>query len=150
VVTSGAGPRRTGATVTTAHSLSLEPEAMVVSLNVSSSTYAEVVECGFFCVNVLAADQQDVAERFSGRGGLKGADRYAGAGWRPLRSGALALADALANVDCEVEEILLRHSHALIIGRVCAVEIGGAVDGLVYRAGSYGAHVSRGGQALRV
>ena len=33
VVTAGIGDERTGATVTTAHSLSVEPEVMVVSIN---------------------------------------------------------------------------------------------------------------------
>lgn len=40
VVTAGIGDERTGATITTAHSLSVEPEVMVVSINLSSSTWS--------------------------------------------------------------------------------------------------------------
>ncbi|TIT82273.1 MAG: hypothetical protein E5W45_02130, partial [Mesorhizobium sp.] len=53
-----------------------------------------------FCVNVLLADQMAIAERFAGRGGLKGSARYEGASWSALATGALALEDSLAAVDC--------------------------------------------------
>jgi len=53
-------------------------------------------------VNILTADQLDVAERFSGKDGLKGAARFAGAQWITLVSGVPLLAGALAAIDCEV------------------------------------------------
>ncbi|ESY10705.1 hypothetical protein X750_32085 [Mesorhizobium sp. LNJC394B00] len=46
VVTAGIGDERTGATITTAHSLSVEPEVMVVSINLSSSTWAAITGIG--------------------------------------------------------------------------------------------------------
>ena len=61
VVTAGVGADRTGATVTSAQSLSMEPETMVVSINLASSTWAAIHRYGHFCVNVLGADQRDVA-----------------------------------------------------------------------------------------
>ena len=36
---------------------------------------------GFFGVNILTSDQIDIAERFAGKDGLKGAERFAGAEW---------------------------------------------------------------------
>lgn len=137
VVTAGVGDDRTGATVTSAHSLSMEPETMLVSINLSSSTWPVIERHGHFCVNILAADQIEIADRFAGRGGLKGVDRYQGAEWTTLVTGAQALHGALASVDCDVEHIVRRHSHALIFGAVRAVRTAPG-DALVYSHGRYG------------
>ncbi|WP_416356787.1 flavin reductase family protein [Aureimonas phyllosphaerae] len=139
VVTAGTGADRTGATVTSAHSLSMEPETMLVSLNLSSSTLPVVRRFGHYGVNLLAAHQEGVADRFAGRGGAKGADRYLGADWTILETGASLLEGALAVVDCEVERIIEHHSHALVFGAVRAVRLG-AGDPLVYSHGRYGAY----------
>lgn len=139
VVTTGTGEDRTGATVTSAHSLSMEPETMLVSINLSSSTWPVIRRTGHFCVNILAAGQSAIADRFAGRGGLKGAARYEGADWTVLETGALALDGALASIDCTVDHIVERHSHALIFGTVRAV-VTGKGQALVYSHGSYGAY----------
>lgn len=140
IVTAGEGDRRTGATVTSAHSFSADPPTMIVSLNLTSSTWAVLRESGAFCVNILEESQRPIAERFSGFGGVKGAARYDGAEWTTLATGAPALVYASAVADCEVEETLERHSHALIFGRVRAIRIG-AGGPLLYAEGRYGAFV---------
>lgn len=138
VITTGDGETRTGATVTSAHSFSADPPTMLVSLNLTSSTWTAVRRNGVFCVNLLEEAQQSVAGRFSGFGGLKGAERYEGAEWtRLLPDGAPALAHALAALDCAVEETLERHSHGLIFGRVRAIKIGSGAP-LLYADGRYG------------
>lgn len=140
VITAGTGDDRTGATVTSAHSLSIEPEVMAVSISLQSSTFPVIQRYGHFCVNVLAVHQHPIADRFAGRGGLKGTARYEGAAWRPLTTGALALEDALVSIDCLVEDILPRHSHALILGRVQAIALGDAAPPLLYQDGTYGSY----------
>ncbi len=77
VVTAGVGDDRTGATVTSVASFSMAPPTMMVSLNRSSSTWLAVQRYGHFCINVLRDDQQAVADRFAGRGGLRGFLRWA-------------------------------------------------------------------------
>lgn len=139
VVTAGIGDERTGATVTSAHSLAVEPETMLVSINLSSSTWPVIERYGHFCVNILEASQIAVADRFAGRGGLKGKDRYEGAEWSALATGASVLSGALASIDCDVEHILQRHSHALIFGAVRALVVAPAGSALVYSHGRYGA-----------
>ena len=141
VITAGLGERRTGLTVTTAHSFSTEPPLMIISVNRNASSHGVIVTHGHFCVNVLAANQKTVAERFSGFGGVKGAARYEGSSWSSLLTGALALDGALANVDCEVEERIERHSHSLFIGRVVFVRVSPkAGPQLVYQNGQYGSY----------
>ncbi|ULJ74416.1 flavin reductase family protein [Rhizobium gallicum] len=136
IITAGEGETRTGATVTSATALSMEPPRMIVSLNRSSSTWPVVERYGHFCVNVVGEDQETLANQFAGRGGLKGPDRYRGAAWTRFRSGAPVLETAAAAIDCEVEEAIVRYSHAIVLGRVVGIRIGSG-GSLIYRDGRY-------------
>ena len=49
-----------------------------------------------------------------------------------LMTGAPALVEALASLDCRVEEILERHTHAIVIGTVQAVRVGRKTSGLLH------------------
>jgi flavin reductase (DIM6/NTAB) family NADH-FMN oxidoreductase RutF len=137
VITAGRGGDRTGATVTSATGLSMDPPTMIVNINKSSSTWPAIQRYGHFCVNILTDGQHAIANRFAGIGGIKGAARYEGAEWTTMVSGAPVLAHALAAIDCEVEEVIERYSHAIILGRAVAV-LNGDGDSLVYNNGGYG------------
>lgn len=139
VVTTGDGPSRTGLTATSVTSLSAEPPSLLVCINRASSVLPVLRETGAFAVNLLAAGQQAIADRFAGRSGASGAARYAGAAWTTLETGVPVLADALAALDCRVEAIMDWHSHAIVIGRVAALSVPGGEAALVYRCGRYGA-----------
>ena len=149
VITAGKGRDISGMTVTSVSSLSIEPASLIVSLNRESSSWPLVKRYGFFGVNILTSDQLDIAERFTGKGGLKGADRFAGARWMTRASGVPLLADALAAIDCEVEDIVERHSHAIIIGRVLDVTVSPRTAALAYWQGQYVA-IDRDEDALRL
>lgn len=139
VITAGTAARRTGLTVTTATSFSMNPETMLIQVNRGSSSCAIIQEFGHFCVNILADYHLHIAEKFTGKDGARGIERYAGATWSTLTTGALALDGALANIDCQVEEILDRHSHAIILGRVADVRLGDTpANQLAYQGGRYG------------
>ena len=109
VITVGRGKDIAGMTVTSVSSLSVDPPTLIVSINRESSSWPLLTRHGFFGVNILTADQLDVAERFTGKGGLKGADRFTGAQWITRTSGVPLLVGALAAVDCAVEDIVERH-----------------------------------------
>jgi len=149
VITAGKGRDISGMTVTSVSSLSVEPASLIVSLNRESSSWPLVKRYGFFGVNILTSDQLDIAERFTGKGGLKGVDRFAGARWLTRASGVPLLADALAAIDCEVEDIVERHSHAIIIGRVLDVTVSPRTAALAYWQGQYVA-IDRDEDALRL
>lgn len=136
IITTGSELERTGATVTSATALSVHPPRMLVSLNKTSSTWPVLQKHGSFAVNIVGQRHQQLANQFAGVGGLKGAERYNGAEWIQLVSGAPILADAVSAIDCEVEEAIERHSHVLIIGRVLAVRSGDGVS-LAYVDGGY-------------
>ena len=137
VVTAGRGRDISGMTVTSVSSLSVDPPALIVSINRESSSWPLVKRYGFFGVNILTSDQIDIAERFTGKGGLKGAARFAGADWTTRASGVPLLVGALAAIDCEVEDIVERHSHAIVIGRVLDVAVSARTAALAYWQGRY-------------
>jgi flavin reductase (DIM6/NTAB) family NADH-FMN oxidoreductase RutF len=124
-------------TVTSVSSLSVDPPALIVSINREASSWPLVKRYGFFGVNILTSDQIDIAERFTGKSGLKGAERFAGAHWTTRVSGVPLLTDALAVIDCGVEDMVERHSHAIVIGRVLDVAVSARIAALAYWQGRY-------------
>lgn len=137
VITAGRGRDITGMTVTSVTSLSVDPPTLLVSINRDASSFPLIRRHGAFGVNILNADQLDIAERFAGKGGLKGADRFAGAQWITSVSGVPLLSDALSVFDCEVEEIIERHSHGIVIGRVRDIRNSTRSAALAYWHGQY-------------
>ena len=124
IVACGAGEQRSGCTVTALTSLSLTPPTLLVCLSRDALTLKRLSETGAFSVNLLAARHRELADRFASRGGERGPARFAVGRWTTLVTGAPLLADALAAIDCRVEEILERHTHAIVIGAVVAVQRG--------------------------
>jgi flavin reductase (DIM6/NTAB) family NADH-FMN oxidoreductase RutF len=149
VITAGRGKDISGMTVTSVSSLSIEPAALIVSINREASSWPLVKRHGFFGVNILTSDQIDIAERFTGKGGLKGAARFAGAEWVTRASGVPLLVGALAAIDCEVEDIIERHSHAIVIGRVQDLQLSTRTAALAYWQGQYVA-IDRDEDAVRL
>ena len=149
VITAGRGKEISGMTVTSVSSLSVEPATLIVSINREASSWPLVKRHGFFGVNILASDQIDIAERFTGKGGLKGAARFAGAEWVTRVSGVPLLVGALAAIDCEVEDIIERHSHAIVIGRVLDLQHSTRTAALAYWQGQYVA-IDRDEDAVRL
>jgi flavin reductase (DIM6/NTAB) family NADH-FMN oxidoreductase RutF len=149
VITAGRGKDISGMTVTSVSSLSVDPPALIVSINRGASSWPLLKRYGCFGVNILTSDQIDIAERFTGKGGLKGAERFAGAEWTTRASGAPLLVGALAAIDCEVEEIVERHSHAIVIGRVLDLQLSTRTAALAYWQGQYVA-IDRDEDAVRL
>ena len=72
VITVGRGTEITGMTVTSVSSLSVDPPSLIVGINRAASSWPLLKRYGFFGVNILNADQLDIAERFTGKDGSKG------------------------------------------------------------------------------
>jgi flavin reductase (DIM6/NTAB) family NADH-FMN oxidoreductase RutF len=137
IIACGEGEARLGCTITSLASLSLAPPTLVVCLARSSSTLAGLRETGAFSVSFLAARHQALAHRFSGHGGAHGARRFDGAPWITLSTGAPVLADAIAAFDCLTEEVIERHSHAIVLGAVVSLREGAGEPALARRRGEY-------------
>jgi flavin reductase (DIM6/NTAB) family NADH-FMN oxidoreductase RutF len=132
IVTCANGKERAGCTATALASLSLSPPSLVICLERSSSTLAVLTQAGAFAVNILAAQHGALASRFAGGDGVEGEARFEEGDWSALETGAPVLVDALASLDCRVGEIFERHTHAVVIGDVQAVRVGGKRSGLLH------------------
>ncbi len=137
IVACGDGDRRIGCTVTSFASLSLTPPTLFICLTRASSTLTGLRETGAFSVNLLAARHEALAQRFSGRGGVHGPRRFDSARWIVLATGAPVLADALAAFDCLIEEVVERHSHAIVLGAVVSLREGAEEPVLAHLRGDY-------------
>src|SRR3954454_12655384 len=60
-----------GTTASAVTSLSLEPPMLLICMNKQSETGRAVAQSGHFGVNILGANQADLAERFARKGGEK-------------------------------------------------------------------------------
>lgn len=138
IITAAHGGDRAGLTATSLTALSAEPPAVLVCVNRGASAWPVIERAGHFAINVLAASHQPIADRFAGRGGLKGEARFGEGDWSRLVTGAPALEGALAILDCETEEAIERHSHTILIGRIKAIREAGSEGALLYWRGLYG------------
>jgi len=136
VITAGQGNDITGMTVTSLTSLSATPPRLLVSINRTAASFALIERTRLFGVNILGAIQHGIAGRFS-NGKLKGSQRFEGLGWRRGSSGVPLLKNTSATVECEAEEIIERHSHGIIVGRLLSLELSPQASGLAYWNGQY-------------
>ena len=137
IITVGRGKTLSGMTVSSVSSLSVDPPSLIVTVDRASSSWPLLREYGVFGINILNADQIDTAERFSGKDGAKGAERFAGASWVTRPSGVHLLSGTLASIECAVEDVIERYSHAIVIGRVRWLQLSEPNAALAYWHGSY-------------
>jgi 4-nitrophenol 2-monooxygenase / 4-nitrocatechol 4-monooxygenase, reductase component len=103
-----------GTTASAVSSLSMDPPMLLVCLNRTSDTRTAILESGVFGVNILAEHQGQVAYQFA----RKGQDKFAGVGIRRGRTGVPLVANALAHLECEVEETVTGGTHTVFLARV--------------------------------
>ncbi len=92
VITSHSDNGPTGLTLNAFASLSLEPLLLVVCFDKTSRTLAAARHYGRVGVNVLAADQEELALRFAGKGTED--EKFAGLAWRD--EGGVPVLDGVA------------------------------------------------------
>ena len=120
VVTAQLSGEMVGRTVTSVLSLSIDPPAILVSID-SDSRLAEIVrQVGVFSIAMLADDQQEVAEAFAGRLNLP--DRFVAGHWGAWPSGQPLLQGAASALDCEVISTIDAGAHMLFAGAVVGAQ----------------------------
>jgi flavin reductase (DIM6/NTAB) family NADH-FMN oxidoreductase RutF len=137
VVTVGRDHYITGFTATSVSSLSTQPPRLLVCVDKTTEAWAALRRHPHFTVNILRDGDEWVADRFAGRAGLEGAERYYGTNWTRSPSGTPQLDSALACLDCDVEESLPRYDQVVVIGKVRGALIRPNSLPLVYWQGRY-------------
>jgi len=124
---------RVGLTANSFNSVSLNPPLVLWSLSKQSSSMPGLLSAKAWAVNILAADQRHLAERFA----RKGVDRFDGVAWRTGLSGAPLIDGAVASFECTPRNHHDEGDHLIFVGQVthCARRIG-AVP-LAYHGGRF-------------
>lgn len=102
--------------------LTASPPTVTVSLDKKTSAGPDLLARKAFAINFLAAEGQDIFERFTMRDGPKGAARFEGLVLSKLATGAPILPDITGVLDCRLEEVIERYGTYLIIGQIIAFE----------------------------
>lgn len=134
----GAGGRPVGMAVSSFTSVSLDPPLVAFLPGKTSSTFPVIAERGTFCVNVLAADQEQVCGALSASGG----DKFADVAWRPGPHGDPVIDGVVAWIGCTIDAVHDAGDHHIVIGRVDDLEAGTAVSPLLFFRSRYGHLVS--------
>jgi len=137
VITTAGPAGKTGATATAVCSVSDAPPTLLMCLNRRSQTNPVVLENGVFCINTLGDGGAEIADIFSGRTGVQGADRFATGEWSVLATGSPVLAAAVVAFDCRIVEVRAVASHNVFFGAVEAVRLGPNGPALVYHERAY-------------
>lgn len=137
LITVGQGAEANGLVVTTGISLTAEPPMVLACINRASSCWPLLGRYGVFGWSALGAGHQAVAERFSGKGGARGAQRYEGADWTEAAEGTRLLTGAPLAFACAVDEMIDRGTHSLLLGRVLQICTAPDRGALLYWNGQY-------------
>ena len=122
-----------GMTVSAFCSLSLEPPLILVCIDHGTVMHGILEGAKTFTVNVLAAEQEDLARKFSDPDN----DRFEGTSYTRGANGLALLTGAAAWLECELTQRYEGGDHTIFVGRVDAADAGDAQP-LVYYRGGYG------------
>lgn len=126
-------------TATAVTSLSAEPPALLICVNREASMARALVTAARFSVNVLGADQLDVAKAFGGQLGLRGSGRFIHGNWRRIDDTVVpVLGGSRVSFECEVAHVHAWATHHIVIGAVLDLHFAStAGQSLVYTDGAY-------------
>lgn len=115
-------------------SVSLDPPLVAYLPTRESRSYQQISSSKYFCVNILAADQQDLCRKFAARG----ADKFEGVSWAPAENGSPVLDGAIGWIECSVEHEYEGGDHMIVVGRVLDLRVERRTLPLVFFQGGYG------------
>ena len=127
---------RHGLTVTAVSSLTMDPPALLISVNRHASAFDALVKSGQFCVNLLTHAQSDLAGAFARK--PDGDARFLNGTWREGALGLPVLENAVASISCRLQNQVTYGTHAILIGAVEHLEIASEpVPPLIYLSGEF-------------
>jgi flavin reductase (DIM6/NTAB) family NADH-FMN oxidoreductase RutF len=119
VTTRAADGSPVGLTVNSFTSVSLDPPLVLWCLGRDAASFDTFRLTGQHLINVLAADQLDIATRFATRG----VDRYAGLRWSPTDTGLPRLHGCVAWFEVAIRSRYEEGDHVILVGRIESFEI---------------------------
>jgi 3-hydroxy-9,10-secoandrosta-1,3,5(10)-triene-9,17-dione monooxygenase reductase component len=139
VVTSVSEGKPVGMTCQSFSSVSLDPPLIMFSPAKTSRAWPLIRRAGYFCVNILAADQSELSNGMA----TKGEEKFAGVDWTAAGTGAPVIGGVLGYIDCSVQQVVEAGDHYIVVGRVKELAFGDGsggsekVDPLLFFQGKY-------------
>jgi flavin reductase (DIM6/NTAB) family NADH-FMN oxidoreductase RutF len=135
VVATQFGAERLGRTVTSVLSLTVDPPAVVVSIDAASQLADQIGRTGGFSLAMLAQGQQAIADAFAGA--VDPGRRFAIGEWLSWKSGHPRLIGAVAAMDCEVLGAVATATHILFVGGAVAIDLADDRSPLIWQQREY-------------
>jgi flavin reductase (DIM6/NTAB) family NADH-FMN oxidoreductase RutF len=125
---------RIGLTANSFASVSLTPPLVLWSLARAAGSMPAFARGSHYAINILAADQRELAERFASKTLV---DRFAGLAWREGVGGAPLLDGAAAVLECFNRSRYEEGDHVIFVGEVehCTTRPGASP--LIFHGGRY-------------
>lgn len=137
VITSNLDGYWHGMTASSFTSVSLEPPLVSVSLAKKLNTHALIQQSQVFAVNILAADQIEIAKIFAGY--YKDVqNRFEGLDCATAATGSPLLPGTLGWIDCKVVYAYEGGDHTIFVGEVQAASTASAAPPLLYHGRAWG------------
>lgn len=109
-----------GFTIGSFTSVSLDPPLVGFLPMTSSERWKGIEATGSFCVNVLGAEQGELCWQFA-KSSIT--EPFDGVDWTPSPiTGSPVIADAIAWIDCSIEQVVEAGDHQFVVGRVLELE----------------------------
>ena len=134
IVTSrDASGQRIGLTANSFNSVSLSPPLVLWSLARAAGSMPAFTRGSHYAINILAAEQRELAERFAG----KSTDRFAGVSFREGSGGAPIIDGAAAVFECFNRSRYEEGDHVIFVGEVERCSRRAGAQPLIFHGGRY-------------
>lgn len=122
-----------GLTANSFNSVSLSPPLVLWSLARSAGSFAAFSTGSHYAINILGADQQELAKQFATKGG----DRFAGVPFVSGAGGAPLIQGAAATFECFNRSRYQEGDHIIFVGEVerCSHQVGASP--LLFHGGKF-------------
>ena len=111
-----------GMTAAWVSQVSLNPLMLMVSIAPARHTHNLIKESGYFAINVLAEEQENLANYFGFQSG-RNVDKFKDKNYFDAPKGSPILKDAFAFFECKVADTFKAGDHTLFIGEVLTAKI---------------------------
>ena len=122
-----------GLTANSFNSVSLDPPLVLWSLGKKAGAMPVLSRGSHYAINILAADQKELAQRFATRD----IDRFAGVTWREGAGGAPLLDGAVAVFECANRSQYEEGDHVIFVGEVERCEARVGAQPLIFHGGKF-------------
>ena len=122
-----------GLTANSFNSVSLDPPLVLWSLARRAGSMPVFTRGSHYAINILAADQKELAQRFA----MRDIDRFAGVAWREGAGGAPVLDGAVAVFECANRSRYEEGDHVIFVGEVERCTARPGAQPLIFHGGRY-------------